>query len=59
MYALIAQDADQDKLDRFLDEPLPSELTPEERKRAEMRRIADANRAAMEGLRRTQGMQRP
>lgn len=39
--------ADPQKAERLLDEPLPDELTAEERKRAEMRRIADANRAAM------------
>lgn len=56
MYAHLVGDADSEKLDRYLDEPLPSELTSEERKRAEMRRIADANRAAVASLDRTRGM---
>lgn len=55
----MAQEYDQAELDRKLDEPLPSELTPEERKRAEMRRIADANRAALAALDRTAGMRHP
>lgn len=59
MYALIIQDADQTKVDRFLDEPLPTELTAEERKRAEMRRIADANRAAVAALSMSARMARP
>jgi DNA-directed RNA polymerase sigma subunit (sigma70/sigma32) len=45
-----------EELDKYLDEPLPSELTEQERKVLEMRRVADANRAAIAGLQRTAGM---
>ena len=59
MYAHILENADQAKLDAHLDEPLLAELTPEQRQRAEMRRVADANRAAVQALGMTAGMHRP
>lgn len=54
MYALLLEKADPSKLDKYLDEPLPSELSEEERRLAEIRRIADANRVALAGLDRAQ-----
>lgn len=50
MYAIIIQDADRDKLDRFLDEPLPAELSAGERRLMDMRQVADANRAVQQAL---------
>lgn len=58
-YAMLADGADQAKLDRALDEPLPRELTEAERRRAEIARMADANRAAVAALSGTAGMARP
>ena len=50
MYAHLLEKADPAKLDRLLDEPLAVELTEQERRMQEIRRIADANRAALAAL---------
>lgn len=47
---MLADTANPETLDRILDEPLPSEMTDEQKKRAEMRRVADANRAAVAAI---------
>jgi hypothetical protein len=52
------EDSDPDKLDGLLDEPLLFELTPHERQRAEIRRVADANRAAVQALANTTSLPR-
>jgi hypothetical protein len=47
VYALIVQDnPDPAQVDRTLDEPLPSEMDAQEKRRRELRRIADENREA-------------
>ena len=47
---MLADGADTAKLDRALDEPLSSELTDQERRLLEIRRVADRNRAALAAL---------
>lgn len=59
MYAHLAADGDQAKLDRVLDAPLLSEMSEQERLRDAIRRVADANRAAVAALGDTAAMRRP
>ncbi len=51
-------DNDPTKLDALLDAQLPSEMTAEDKRRAEIRRVADANRAAVAALTATARMRR-
>lgn len=51
-------DNDPTKLDALLDSPLPSEMTAEDKQRAQMKRVADANRAAVAALTATARMRR-
>ncbi len=47
---LIRDQMEPDKIEAMLDEPFPHELSAAQRRMVEMRRVADANRDAVQAL---------